>query len=84
VGAGHVADLAANTKLPAGWDKPPIHRTEYNCWQCGVFAGQTKVTKRDVAEGWLIEHSQGKAIVVRCPKCPAPKPKAKPASSKCQ
>lgn len=60
-------------KAPAGWDKPPVHHTEYNCWTCGRFAGQRKLTKRDQAEGWT-EQRKGKELVgVWCPEHkPAP------------
>ena len=54
---GKSADLDDDrfgVKLPANWDKPPIHRTAYNCWHCGVFAPGEKLTKRDVEEfGWV-------------------------------
>lgn len=43
--------------LPDGWDVPPVHHTEFNCWHCGTFAGNTqeKLTKRDVEEdGWIV------------------------------
>ena len=53
--------------VPAGWDRPPVHHTEYNCWECGRFAGQRKLTKRDQAEGWL-ERRRGKELLaVYCP-----------------
>lgn len=48
--------------LPDGWDVPPIHKTEINCWQCGRFAGNMseKLTKRDMdEEGWVDDGSAG-------------------------
>lgn len=43
-------------KLPAGWDKPPIHHTAYNCWQCGAFAGgpSRKLSGKDQSAGWTV------------------------------
>ena len=48
--------------LPAGWDVPPIHKTEFNCWHCGKFAGNTseKLTQRDINEdGWINDGENG-------------------------
>lgn len=47
--------------LPDGWDIPPVHRTEINCWQCGTFAGNVseKLTGRDLAEGWIDDGIDG-------------------------
>ena len=53
-----------NVKLPAGWNRAPIHQTEFNCWQCGTFASSEKLTKRDQAEGWG-RTDKG----VHCPAC---------------
>jgi ParB/RepB/Spo0J family partition protein len=40
--------------LPRDWNKPPIHHTVFNCWQCGKFAPGEKLTKRDVEQdGWM-------------------------------
>jgi ParB/RepB/Spo0J family partition protein len=61
-------------KLPAGWNKPPIHHTEYNCWTCGVFAPGGKLTKRDFAEGWMEHIEKGRKVEVTCPDC-SPKKK---------
>jgi ParB-like chromosome segregation protein Spo0J len=67
-GAGYNGSFGIKT-LPAGWDRPPIHKTESNCWHCGVFAGNAKLTKRDMAAGWM-QTVKAKAIVdVRCPNC---------------
>ncbi len=55
--------------LPKGWDQPPIHKTAYNCHECGAFAPGEKITGRDRAEGWTTEESQGEIIHVRCPAC---------------
>lgn len=67
-------------KLPAGWDTPPIHHTAYNCWHCGTFASQRKLSKRDLAEGWVLAGTVNKPDDVCCPRCakthaPHPKPK---------
>jgi len=48
--------------LPDGWDVPPIHYTAFNCWHCGVFAGNTseKLTQRDRNEdGWVDNGDKG-------------------------
>ena len=39
-------------KLPTGWNKPPLHHTEANCWMCGEFTSLDRITKRDEEEGW--------------------------------
>lgn len=54
-------------KLPQSWDKVPILRTAFNCWECGVFAPGEKLTQRDKEEGWFSEEANGKPIMVRCP-----------------
>ncbi len=48
--------------LPAGWDKPPVHQTQINCWQCGKFApNESGLTGRDEAEGWINNLKNGAA-----------------------
>lgn len=59
-------------KLPTGWNKPPIHKTEYNCWHCGVFASNRRLSKRDIEAGWVPTEKSGKVVDVHCPDC-APK-----------
>ena len=65
----HDYEQTFKLKLPAGWDKPPIHRTEFNCWHCGAFASSTRITKRDQAEGWEQSIKDKKVADVRCPSC---------------
>jgi ParB/RepB/Spo0J family partition protein len=53
--------------LPAGWDKPPVHHTESNCWVCGKFTANEKITKRDIDEdGW---ETAGDGTVTCSDKC---------------
>lgn len=65
-------------KLPAGWNKPPVHATTYNCWHCGTFSSSPtrKLTKRDQAEGWVAEMDGDVVMDIHCPAC-APKAKGK-------
>jgi ParB/RepB/Spo0J family partition protein len=55
---------------PKNWKRPPIHRTNHNCWKCGVFGSQPdRLTKGELAAGWTVK-AKGKAILdVRCPDC---------------
>lgn len=80
-------------KLPTGWDQPPIHRTAFNCWHCGRFAGnmQEKLTKRDIEEdGWIDDGEQGvfcnedhkRAFLDANAKSPSPRKAAKRGASK--
>ena len=91
-----IADLAGDgkewahhggfgVKLPGGWNKLPIHKTEFNCWYCGVFASSETLTKRDLAEGWAKKVEAKKVVDVRCPNCaddtkPSPKASTKKAA----
>lgn len=68
--AQRVEDLGL--KAPKGWDVPPIHRTEFNCWTCGTFAPGENLTQKDVAEGWRIEHNGKATTAVYCPDCRPP------------
>ncbi len=55
-------DETFGVELPDGWDVPPVHKTEFNCWLCGRFAGnmQEKLTGRDVSEdGWVVNGKDG-------------------------
>jgi ParB/RepB/Spo0J family partition protein len=69
------ADLGL--KLPANWNVPPVHKTDFNCHTCGVFAGLPRITKANLQEGWVLgadgifcpRHGKGKA--------PRPEPLAK-------
>lgn len=49
-----VREIAARFRLtlPDGWDKPPIHKTDSNCWVCGRFTSTDHITKIDLAAGW--------------------------------
>lgn len=69
-------ELNLGLKLPAGWDKPPIHKTPSNCWHCGKFAPNNfdELTQVDRADGWgTVSHGSGKNGVtlddVYCPDC---------------
>ncbi len=54
-------------KLPRGWNQPPIHKTEANCWHCGKFAPLPRITKRDVEEdGWSAHYRDGKTLDISC------------------
>jgi ParB/RepB/Spo0J family partition protein len=60
--------------LPDGWDQPPIHKTESNCWHCGVFTSNAQMTQRDRDAGWgTMSHGSGKDGMtlddVYCPDC---------------
>lgn len=65
----HLEEYNLGVKLPPGWNKPPVHKTDYNCWNCGDFAGQRRLTKRDMESGWTIVEQAGKTIGVTCPDC---------------
>lgn len=55
-------DKGFGVTLPDGWDVPPIHKTAFNCWQCGRFAGnmQEELTQRDLNEdGWIDDGKDG-------------------------
>jgi len=56
-------------KLPAGWNKPPIHHTAYNCWHCGAFTAQKRLSKRDLEVGWKAVIYRGTIVDVSCPDC---------------
>lgn len=68
-GPGNKLEPGFNVKLPAGWDRPPIHQTAFNCWNCGTFAGSDKITKRDAEEGWVVAQIGETVTGVYCPKC---------------
>lgn len=46
-------------KLLPGWNKPPIHRTDSNCWACGTFTPGPAITGVDRAKGWTVSGSDG-------------------------
>jgi ParB/RepB/Spo0J family partition protein len=54
-GCERVSDVAGNLglTLPAGWDRPPIHKTEANCHVCGVFTPGPAITGVDKHHGWM-------------------------------
>jgi hypothetical protein len=56
-------------QLPRGWDEPPTHHTEYNCWSCNRFASNNYLTKANLAEGWEITRAGNKTLNVFCPDC---------------
>jgi len=63
--------------LPKGWDKPPIHRTETNCWHCGQFTSNDRIAKRDMEEGWGVVYQGKEVLDVHCPNCTGKAKKAK-------
>lgn len=63
--------------LPKRWDVPPIHHTAYNCWHCGDFASNTKLTNRDIEEGWSCVSKGNQTLDVKCPACGNHKPTMK-------
>jgi hypothetical protein len=72
-----LAESSFGIKLPAKWNEPPIHRTDFNCWHCGAFASGERITKRDQAEGWLATVKDKQTVDVRCPKCSKQKAEGK-------
>ncbi len=73
--ADTIDSAGLNLKLPAGWNKPPAHRTESNCWHCSRFTSMDHLTKHDVEEGWLVVAKGGETLDVICPDCAAAKAK---------
>jgi ParB/RepB/Spo0J family partition protein len=70
-------------KLPAIWNKPPKHKTDFNCWTCGRFASSTRLTKRDHEAGWTITLMKGGgAFDVACPDCAKQHANAAPKKAK--
>ena len=56
--------------LSKGWNKPPIHKTDHNCWKCGRFTSSGRVTKRDQSEGWSIDRDAKEVVTsVLCGDC---------------
>ena len=49
---GLCAATELDLKLPKGWNEPPVHQTESNCWACGRFTVNDHITKIDEGEGW--------------------------------
>lgn len=69
-------------RLPKNWSTPPIHETQYNCWRCGTFAGQRRLTQGDLDRGWRVDARGAETLDVQCPDCArqtAPKTTAKKA-----
>lgn len=59
-------------KLPAGWDRPPVHKTEANCWTCGRFSSNStrgRLAAYEIEAGWGSLHQGGKTLDVWCPDC---------------
>lgn len=76
-GSAHFAGFQA--RLTPGWDTPPIHKTPCNCWHCGEFAGQRRLTKRDLKEGWKVMGDAEQPTDVCCPDCASGRSPAKKA-----
>lgn len=49
---GLCAATELDLKLPKGWNEPPVHQTESNCWVCGRFTANDHITKIDEGKGW--------------------------------
>jgi ParB/RepB/Spo0J family partition protein len=68
-----LADVAKGlgVDLPKGWDKPPVHQTEHNCWDCGRFGSQDgKLLKAEIEDGWAQVIGERQEIThVMCPVC---------------
>jgi ParB/RepB/Spo0J family partition protein len=71
--AGPKEDCALGLKLPAGWNQPPIHKTESNCWHCGAFTPNATITQVDREDGWgtASEGSGNAGVVLKDVYCPA-------------
>ena len=67
---------AFDLKLPKGWNEPPVHRTESNCWHCGQFTSLDHLTQRDMEEGWSAVYQGQKPLDVKCPACNKSKKKS--------
>jgi len=39
-------------RLTKGWDQSPVHHTPGNCWVCGQFTANERLTKIDEEAGW--------------------------------
>ena len=68
---GLCAATELDLKLPKGWDLPPVHQTESNCWVCGRFTPNDHITKIDEAEGW---QTTADGVVTCSDACRAKKP----------
>lgn len=67
-------------ELPDGWDEPPIHTTPYNCWHCGEFTANRRMSKGDLERGWKVIGDEVVPTDVLCPTCAAkPMKTSKPA-----
>lgn len=59
-----IASKTFGVALPAGWDEPPIHHTAYNCWTCGLFAGNPAgLTKAERGDGWRAFWRRGELVL---------------------
>jgi ParB/RepB/Spo0J family partition protein len=55
--------------LPKGWDQPPIHETEHNCWHCGKFgSADGHLLKAEIEDGWVVLDDPAMPDVY-CPDC---------------
>lgn len=65
--ARDVVEKTLRLKLLPGWDRPPVHRTASNCWNCGTFTPGNTISGTDRAAGWSEAHN----AVTCSPKCRA-------------
>jgi ParB/RepB/Spo0J family partition protein len=68
---GLCAATELDLKLPKGWNGPPVHQTESNCWVCGRFTANDHITKIDEGEGW---QTAADGVVTCSDACRAKKP----------
>jgi hypothetical protein len=69
-GPGQKAGWHLGVKLPAHWNRPPVHHTEFNCWHCGRFgAHDGALSTQELSEGWRVLRHGETVRDVRCPEC---------------
>jgi ParB family chromosome partitioning protein len=67
---GDIDEVGLGGKFEKNWDRAPIHRTVYNCWHCGEFAGQRgRLTQGDNDRGWATVTKGDETLDVKCPEC---------------
>ena len=56
-------------KLVKGWDQPPVHHTAGNCWVCGQFTANERLTKIDEEAGWRVAPDGTVTCSTACGEC---------------
>lgn len=71
VGDRENEQIGLGIKLLAGWNRPPIHQTDHNCWTCGTFTGNTvrRLAEHELEAGWTLEAQGDQVTRVTCPDC---------------